>query len=198
MLFKRWKIKKLTKKIKAMQQYRQHNQPNDEVLAKERTYYHELAACYRRLRGHKAYPFAEEMEQACWRASAVIDDKEAQYWLGKQLLDEAKFREQLQQEGVFASSSNERQRYQGYEEAHAYLQAAEKLGHIEAKRLRGLCYINGWGVEANRDKGFDLVVGSIEQENSWDKVPQIFATLGLNKPEFFSALMKHRQSHSPD
>lgn len=192
MLFKRWKIKKLTKKIKSMQQYRQHNQPTDEILAKERAYYHQLADCYRQLRGHKSYPFAVEMEQACWRASATIDDKEAQYWLGKRLVDEGKFREQLEAEGVFASPSNDRQRYQNYEEAHAYLLASEKLGHIEAKRLRGLCYINGWGVEINRDKGFDLVVESIEQENSWDKVPQIFTALGLNKPEFFSALMKHR------
>ena len=33
---------------------------------------------------------------------------------------------------------------------------------------------------------------AIELEQSWDKVPQIFASIGLNKPEFFSALTKMR------
>lgn len=72
--------------------------------------------------------------------------------------------------------------------------AAEQLKHVEAKRLHGLCYINGWGVEVDKKRGFELIVESIEQENSWDKVPQIFAAMGLNKPEFFSALTQHRNS----
>lgn len=192
MFLKRFKIRQLTKRLKAMQQNRVHNQPPDEVLAKETAYYHQLAGIYNSLVGHKAYPFASDMASACLRAASGLDDSEAQYLLGKKLLDEAKLRDQLQQEGLFASPSNERQMNQLYEEAHVYLQSAEKLGHVLAKRLRGLCYINGWGVPSDKDKGFDLVVGSIEQENSWDRVPQIFASIGLNKPEFFSALTKHR------
>ena len=39
---------------------------------------------------------------------------------------------------------------------------------------------------------FDVNGKSIEIEQSWDKVPQIFASIGLNKPEFFSALTKMR------
>ena len=129
---------------------------------------------------------------AAYRASATLDDSIAQYLLGKHLLDEGKFRENLQSEGVFASENNERQMQACYVDAHAYLSAAEKLGHIQAKRLHGLAYINGWGVPADKNRGFELIVESIEQENSWDKVPQIFKEIGLNKPEFFSALAQRR------
>ncbi|KTD61804.1 SEL1-like repeat protein [Legionella spiritensis] len=191
-IFKGFKIKSLTKKIKAMQQNRVHNQPSDDQIAREKAMYHQLSDLYKQLKGKKKYPFAEEMVWETLRAATSLDDSEAQYQLGSHLLEEAKFREQLQQGGVFGSTSNERQMRQYYEEALAYLQAAENLGHVLAKRLHGLCYINGWGVEQDRDKGFELVVASIEQENSWERVPQIFASIGLNKPEFFSALTKHR------
>lgn len=189
---RRFKINRLNKKLKSMQQSRVHNQPSDEVLNKERADYHKLAGIYKSLQGKKRYPFAREMVLECYRAAAKIDDAIAQYELGKSLLDEANFREELQNIGTFASPSNERQAKQLYEEAHAYLVSAQKLDHIEAKRLQGLCYINGWGVTADKAKGFDLIVASIEQENSWDRVPQIFAAMGLNKPEFFSALTQHR------
>ena len=192
----RFTIKRMTRKIKAMQHFRAHNQPSDESLGKERNLYHTLAKIYLSLRKNKKYPFAREMAMECYRAAAVIDDSEAQYSLGKQLLEEAKFREQLEQEGIFASSNNERQMRQLFDEALAYLSTAENLQHIQAKRLHGLCYINGWGVDADKKKGFDLIVASIDQENSWDKVPQIFASMGLNKPEFFSQLSQHRNKGS--
>ncbi len=191
-LFKRYKVKSLTKKLKTMQQSRLHSQPSDEILAKEKAICHQLSTLYGCLKKNKKVPFANEMVWECLRAATDLDDSEAQFKLAGRLLDEAKFREQLQQEGVFASVSNERQVHQLYEEALAYLRAAEQLGHVGAKRLDGLCYINGWGVEVDREKGFDLVVDSIAMENSWDKVPQIFASIGLNKPEFFAALTKHR------
>lgn len=175
-----------------MQQGRIHNQPSDELLKKEISLYHSLAEIYRSLNGNKKYPFARLMALECYRASASMDDASAQYILGRSLLDEAKCRENLQMEEVFNSVSNERQMKQLYEEALAYLEAAEKLNHIQAKRLHGLCYINGWGVPTDKKRGFDLIVSSIDDENSWDKVPQIFASIGLNKPEFFSALTQHR------
>ncbi|OGV50665.1 MAG: hypothetical protein A3F46_10915 [Legionellales bacterium RIFCSPHIGHO2_12_FULL_42_9] len=192
-LFKRFKVRSLTKKLKSMQQSRQHSQPSDELLAKEKSIYHQLSRLYGRLKKNKKVPFAEDMLWECLRAATELDDSEAQFKLASRLLDEAKFREQLQKDGVFASASNERQANQLYEEALAYLRAAEGLDHVGAKRLHGLCYINGWGVPVEREKGFDLVVDSIAMENSWDKVPQIFASIGLNKPEFFAALTKHRK-----
>ncbi len=191
-----FKINRLVKKLKSMQQGRVHNQPSEEVLKKEIAGYHKLAGIFLALHGKKKYPFAREMWQECLRASSTLDDTASQYTLGKNLLDEAKFRLDLQAKGVFANPSNERQAKQLFDEALAYLLAAEQLKHIEAKRLHGLCYINGWGVEADKKRGFELIVESIEQENSWDKVPQIFAAMGLNKPEFFSELTQHRNSKS--
>ncbi|OGV46458.1 MAG: hypothetical protein A3F46_07725 [Legionellales bacterium RIFCSPHIGHO2_12_FULL_42_9] len=175
-----------------MQRSRLHNQPTDDALKKEREGYHLLAAMYVRLEGKKKFPFAYVAQLACFRASAMLDDAPAQYILGKKLLEEAKLRESWEAAGVFASQSNVRNMTQLYEEAHAFLMAAEALSHVEAKRLRGLCYINGWGVPEDKKKGFELIVASIQQENSWDRVPQIFASMGLNKPEFFSALTQMR------
>lgn len=191
--FKRFKIKRLTKKIKSLQQARVHSQPGDEAIKKEVAMYHTLAAIYLSMHGKKKYPFAWQMAMECYRAATNLEDSASQYILGKNLLNEAKFRQELQTQGIFVSPSNERQMKQFYEEAIAYLIAAENLHHIQAKRLHGLCYINGWGVEADKKRGFDLIVASIDEENSWDCVPQIFAAIGLNKPEFFSALTQHRK-----
>lgn len=190
---KRWKIRKLTKKIKALKHNRLSEQPRDEVLKKEISYYFELAALYKAAMGKKKFPYAKLMLLECYRAAASLDDSTANFNLGSDLLEQAKFRDTLQKEGVFDSQGNALRMSQLYEEAHAYLKAAEKLGHIEAKRLRGLCFINGWGVVVDKEGGFELVVASIEQEGSWDRVPQIFAAIGLNKPEFFAAIMQRRK-----
>jgi TPR repeat protein len=190
--FKKLKINRLTKKLSAMQRSRVHNQPSDEILKKELEGYHFLAAMYASVEGKKKFPFAREAKLACFRAAAMLDDSKAQYILGKTLLDEAKLRAQWEANGLFASQSNLRTMTQLYEEAHAYLTAAEALQHVEAKRLRGLCYINGWGVAEDKKQGFELIVASIQQENSWDRVPQIFASMGLNKPEFFAELTQMR------
>jgi hypothetical protein len=187
-----FKINRWVKKIKSMQQSRVHNQPSEEMIKKEVAAYHKLADIFRALQGKRKYPFAHEMSLECFRAAATLDDTAAQYILAKTLLEEAKFRSELQEKGVFANPRNERQAQQLFDEALAYLLAAEQLHHIEAKRLRGLCYINGWGVEIDAKRGFELVVESIDQENSWDKIPQIFSAMGLNKPEFFSVMMQHR------
>jgi TPR repeat protein len=187
-----FKINRLVKKLKSLQQARLHNQASDDAIIKEIAGYHRLASIYESLQSKKKWPFARVMYLAVLRASSMLDDTFAQYLLGKTLLNEAKFRESMQTAGVFASEYNQGQMQDLYREAHAYLLAAEKLNHIQARRLHGLCYINGWGVPVDKDRGFTLVVESIEQENSWDKVPHIFKELGLNKPEFFSALMQRR------
>lgn len=191
-LFKTLKIRSYIRKIKAMQHSRLHNQVSNEEMTKEINLYRKLITIYQSLNGNKKFPFAELMIKECLRAAASLDDAASQYELALKLLEEAKYRDNLQQQEIFANKSNERQVQQLFEESHAYLTAAENLHHVLAKRMRGLCYINGWGVDIDKNKGFELVVASIQQENSWDKVPQIFAEIGLNKPEFFTALMKHR------
>ncbi|HHT0591845.1 TPA: hypothetical protein ACTXXA_000799 [Legionella anisa] len=191
---KRWQIRRIVKKIKAMQANRVNNQPGDEMLKKEIAYYFELAAIYSKLKGNKKFPFAHLMYMECYRAAAMLDNAEANYQLGQMILEEAKFRQNLEKEGVFKSEANLKKCNQLFEEAHAYLLAAIALKHIAAKRLRGLSFINGWGLEADKKTGFELIVASIEEEGSWDRVPQIFASMGLNKPEFFSQIMQRRKS----
>jgi hypothetical protein len=193
-MLKRWKIRKTIKKLKAMQANRQHNQPTDDVLKKEIAYYFELAAMYKSLKANKKNPYPHLLHDECLRAAAGLDDAEANYQLGKISLEEAKFRENLEKEGVFKSDVNAKKCHVLYEQAHAYLSAAIALTHVEAKRLRGLCLINGWGLETDKKAGFELVVASIEDEGAWERVPQIFAAIGLNKPEFFSAIMQHKKS----
>ncbi|CEG56994.1 SEL1-like repeat protein [Legionella fallonii] len=189
----RWKINRLIKKIKAMQANRVHNQPGDEVLKREVLHYFELAGIYKKLIHNKKYPYAEVMFIECYRAAASLDDSSAHFQLGQIFLDEAKYRLNLNKEGIFNSAENLNRSQKLFEEALVHLLAAENLGHIVAKRLRGLCYINGWGVVEDKNAGFELVVSSIEQEGSWDRVPQIFAAIGLNKPEFFAAIMQRRK-----
>jgi hypothetical protein len=188
-----WKIKRIEKKVKTMQLNRIHNQPSDQLVKREISYYVELAKTYKKLIGKKKFPFAQVMVIESYKGASNLNDASAHYWLGELFLNEGTFRQSLQTEGVFNSEENIKRGSSAFEQAHAHLLAAEKLGHVEAKRLRGLAIINGWGQPADKNVGFELVVASIEQEGSWDKVPQIFASMGLNKPEFFSAIMQRRK-----
>lgn len=190
--FKKLKMKRLIKKIKSLQAQRVHNQPSADALKKEQALYHQLAQIYLALQHKKKWPFARISALECYRASADIEDAEAHYIVAKTLIDEAKGRELIKNEGFLSSSSNERQMKQLYEEIFAHLKAASEMNHIHAKRLYGLCYIKGWGIPVDQDKGMEFIIESIDRENSWDKVPQIFTALDLNKPEFFSALMRKR------
>lgn len=191
-LFIKRKLKSLTAKAKIFRQNRLNNQTKKDAIDKEIKLYKTLATIYDSLIGKHKYPFAEVMRNETLRAAASLEDIDSTYQLAEILLEEAKFRENLEKEEVFGSTMNARYVKILYEEAHAYLLAAQKLGSIEAKRLLGICYIHGHGVKLDRDQGFDLVVASIEQENSWDRVPEIFASIAKDDPELFSALMKHR------
>ena len=177
-----------------MQANRVHNQPTDDLLKKEIAYYFELAKIHKNRKPSKKSPFPLLMGEECLRKAAALQDPKANYELGKLTLEEAKFRDNLEKEEVFNSESNAQKCQKLYEEAHAYLSVAVRLGHIEAKRLKGLCFINGWGLEIDKKGGFDLVVASIDEEGAWDRVPQIFAAIGLNKPEFFSTIMQHKKN----
>ena len=176
-----------------MHKQRLHNQPSVDVINKEIALCHKLAGLYLSFYGKKKHPYAREMAMESYRIAASIDDTKAQLILANHFLEEAKLRKDIQQQDIFASSGNEKRMEHLFGEALAYLKAAESLGNSVAKRLHGLCYINGWGLEPDKDHGFELVVQSIEQENSWEKVPQIFAEIGLNKPEFFAAIMQRRK-----
>lgn len=191
--FKKRQIKNLLKKIKAYQASRENDEPSEAMLKKELKTYYKLIKVYQKLIGKKKYPHAELKLIECYRVAAGLRDKEACFYLGRYMLDEGNCRQELEQEGLFSHPVNERKKNDCYEQAHVYLEAATKLGHTEAMRLLGLCYIHGWGKPAEKDKGFDMVVNSIDRDNAWDKLPEIFARLGLNKPELIAQLMQHRR-----
>lgn len=176
-----------------MQANRIHNQPDDLTLKKEVGLYYDLAERYNQLKSDKKFPYAALMMVECYRNAAALENAEAHYRLGKIFIEEGKYRMGIYDQGIFYSPENVNTAKLLFDEAQHHLIAAEKLNHTLAKRLRGLCLINGWGLEANKDAGFELIVTSIEQEGSWDKVPQIFAEIGLNKPEFFAAIMQKKK-----
>jgi hypothetical protein len=190
---KRWKINRITKKVKSMQLNRVNNQPTDQLVKREILLNFELAALFKKQIGKKNFPYADIMVIESYKNAANLNDSPAHYELGQIFLNEGKYRQNLQNEGVFCSEENQKRCISAFEQAHAHLLAAEKLGHVEAKRLRGLAIINGWGQPADKNAGFELVVSSIEQEGSWERVPQIFTAMGLNKPEFFAAIMQRRK-----
>lgn len=193
MCFRKYRVRRLTKKIIQLQQNRQSHQVKDAMIAKEIKYYHKLSKLYTKLHGNKHFPFALEMSRECLRIAAQLEDMNAQYLLGLRYIEEGKWREHLEHEKHFASQANQNLMEMAYKQGLAYLSAAEKNGHALAKRLRGLCYIYGWGVPQDKETGFSMVIESIASENSWDKAPQILASIGLNKPEFYEALVKAKQ-----
>ncbi len=191
--FKRLKVKRLQKQLRVFSAARLNHTSSTEALQKEIGLYFTLAKLYESLLGKKKHPFAREQALACYRAAAALDDAPAQFIVGQKLLEEARMREELQGSGLFASDANATYLKMLYHDAHGFLLAAEKHQHIKAKRVRGLCHITGWGVPVDKNLGFDLVVASIEQENSWDRVQKIFAELGINQSSFFSELFQHRK-----
>lgn len=191
--FKRFEINRTKKKLKALQQARLNGQASDEAIQKEINLYHSLAKVYKSLIGKKKYPYAFISAQEVYRAAASIDDASSQYLLGKELIEEAKLRQDMQNEGLFTSEINLEKINGLYKEGLLYIKQADKMQYVPAIRLHGLCYINGWGLEQDRKKGFELIIASIDKENGWDRLPQIFAEIGLNKPEFFSELTQFRK-----
>ncbi len=188
---KKFRIRLLTKKVMQLQQQRLTQQVADEAIKKEIAHYHKLSFLYSKLQGSKHFPFAIDMSREMLRLAAQLHDAPAQYTLGLHYLEEAKWRDQLQREKTFSSQGNQEQCASMFQEAIAYLMASS-TSHLLAKRMLGACYIFGWGVDANNDKGLALIVESIALENSWNKAAQILTSLGLNRPEFFEALVKQR------
>lgn len=192
---KQRKINRLTKKATTLYKHRQNNKVNDSAINKEIAIYLALAKLYDKLSFNKKFPNARDYAIECYRAAAGLNNVEALYIIGKRLLEQAKFKVNLDHT-LYTSKSHEKYANLLFDEAYAFLEAAEDAGHTLAKRLRGLAFINGWGVSADKEKGFQLVVDSIEMENKWDQATKIFEELGLNKPEFFTALMNHKSKKS--
>lgn len=189
---KRWKIRSLEKKVANLAKAREHTDPSDQDRAKEIALHYELAHLHEALQYSKAFPYARFSALESYRNASALGDPKAEYILGQRFLDQGRFWAGLVA-GPFACNAHKKYAQDTFSEAFVFLQAAENQGYALAKRLRGVAFINGWGVEADPDKGFQLVIDSIQQEGAWDKATQIFSELGLNKPEFFSYIMSARK-----
>jgi hypothetical protein len=193
-LWHRLKHNSLRKKVKKNIEKRDSGNPVS--LPQELAALHALAKFYLRHIYDKGLPRAEFWAQETYRAAAILGDKEAQYRLGLLFLERGKFWQELRNSLVGNDLQNHYARAD-FQEAFDYLQKAADSTHPLALRSLGMAYVRGWGVEINPDKGFKLVISSIDAEKSWDKATKIFEQLGLNSPEFFSALgaMKQGQRH---
>lgn len=188
---KKWKEKRLLKKINVLQRNRENNQVSQQKIDEEVKLLNDLFNFYYKNRKNKNYPFANAAQENCMRVAVSIGSQKALFWLGKNLLDEAKEREVWQKGGVLANTNNQKVIEDLFFQAQAYLKEAAKT-NVDAQRLLALCSIHGWGEPIDRKKGFGLLVDSINREDSWDKLPEIFAKIGLNKPEFLKELIKFR------
>lgn len=189
----RLKLKSMTKKATAMHNYRQNNSVSDIVIKKELVLLYEIAKLWDKHQFKKKFLHAREYALEAYRAAAGLNDPNAQYIVGQRLLEQGKFWDSVQN-SLYGCAAHKRYAKEAYTEAFVYLDAAEAAKHPLSKRLKGLAFINGWGVEKDSDKGFALVVDSIDLENAWARATKIFEETGLNKPEFFSSIMSIRQA----
>jgi hypothetical protein len=188
---KKWKERKMLKKLKSLAQVRINNQVSQEQVNLEIKLLNQLGQFYLKNRKLKIYPYASQMFENALRIAAQIGDDNAQLTLGKELLNQAKSRVVWQTEEVLANKDNQAKIDDLFFQAHVFLQEASKKS-VEAQRMLGLCSIHGWGEPIDRKKGFSLIVESINREDSWDRLPEIFSKMGLNKPEFLKELIKFR------
>ena len=192
--WRKWRLKTLKRKAEAYFKFRQTNQVSDTVIAKEVALYYRMAKLYDKSIHKKKFANAELLALENYRAAAALGNAEAQYIVAKRLIEKGKFWDTMI-DSFYYCRAHEQYRKQCDEEAFVYLQSAEDFGHALAIRLHGLAYINGWGEQEDKTKGFQLVVASIEKDNAWHRATQIFDEIGLNKPEFFSYIMKAKEQH---
>lgn len=186
---KRWKLNAITKKLKRFQQLREQGDKKAQVM--EIQTLHELAGFYQKVLFNKNFPLARLSLFEAYRAAASLNDAKAQYQCALMAFAKAKFYQTWYQSS-YGREIHEKIMRDTYQEAHAFLDAAEANHYVEAKRYKGLAYIYGWGVEKNVNQGFDLILESIEMENAWSNATKIIEKLHLNSPEFFKALTQYQ------
>jgi hypothetical protein len=191
--WRRLRLKSLEKKAAGLFRQRQHNPASDANIAREINLYLTMAEIYDRHRFDKKVPQAQWRALENYRAAASMEDPQAQYTVGERLMEIGKFWDGMR-ETIYACQTHEKYAKIAYDEAFVYLQAAARQQYPLAKRLQGLAWINGWGVERDFDKGVALVVDSIEMEGKWDKLTDILTEIKLNTPEFFASIRKVREA----
>lgn len=191
--FAKRKLNSLRKKVQKLHELAiQQGNVNSQEAIKA---HYEVAKFYESYRFDRDLPNAEIYALETYRAAASLGDVEAEYICGERILQQAKFWDTWSNDPIYGSAIHKKYAAGFYEEAFAYLKAAEEHEYALAKRLIGMMYIHGWGVPKNTDKGFELVIQSIDVEKAWDRATKIFEELKLSSPEFFAAL-RTRQSQS--
>lgn len=187
---KRWKLNRLLKTAQRYQVVREHGDHKSVPLEIKALL--AIAAYYKSsLLTDKKYPLARAYLFEYLRAAASLNHAGAQYQCALMRFDEGKLY-QAWCASSYHRAVHDKLKQEAFEEAFAFLEAAIKNKHSEAKRYQGLAYIHGWGVEKDTSKGFDYILDSIAMENAWSRATKIIDKLQLNSPEFFKALTQYQ------
>ena len=191
---KHWQLKRLIRKARKEVEKREQGKQGN--MQNEINVHLQLAKIYQQLIRKPKYPNAKELMLEYYRHAANLGSIEAQYYFGYHKLELGKFWQAFAQD-IYGQPIHQDYAKQHYEEAFQYLNEAKKSGFAKAYRTLGLAYIHGSGVTVQKERGFQLVVESIELDKAWDKAPEIFKKLGLNNPEFFSMMMSLKGTKPP-
>ncbi len=184
--FQKMKLAALTKKIEKL--IRQREAGDNKAATKEINLQLELGKFYDQRSYDKTVPYANLLALEAYRAAGMLGDPNAQFIFADRMLQQANFWQNYAN-SIHGSNIHHKYADRAYNEAHAHLDQAIMHGHILAKRIKGLCFIRGWGIEMNTEKGANMVIESIKEEGTWDKANKIFEELGLHSPEIFASLM---------
>jgi TPR repeat protein len=188
-LFSKMKLNSLLKKAKKLYQLRDSGGATD--IKREIDILLQIARFYDKHLYDKKFPRADILALEYYRAAAILDDVQAQYICSERFFERGRFWSALAAD-TYGTDIHKKYAQENYNEAFNYIKQAEMGGYALAKRLHGLAYIHGWGVEKNTAAGFKQIIDSIEMEGAWDRAAKIFEELKLNSPEFFDALMEYK------
>ncbi len=191
--FKQRKLNRLRHKVGLLSQNRLTNQVSDSAVTKEISLYKKLAVIYDYLTKYPKFPYAREMAIESYRLASELGDCESTRIVGERLLEKGKFWDSMS-DTLYHDQMHDNYKKHCFDEAISFLNTASDKKDAIAKRLLGAAYVNGWGIEIDMDVGLKLIMDSLDIENAWPRSSQIFAELGLNKPEFFTKLMAMKAS----
>ncbi|MDQ8040003.1 MAG: hypothetical protein REH83_06300 [Rickettsiella sp.] len=187
----KFKFKRLQKKLHKLHKLYEQDGAETQLKALISAFY-SLAEFYKKHRFDKELPNAEFHALECYRVLSSFGDVKAQYLLGEGLLNYGKFWTDLSRNPLYKTNQARVYAKSFFEESRVYLQAADDQDYFLARRLLGMIYIHGWGCTPDLQKGYQLILESIDLEQAWSKATQIFDVLQLNSPEFFASLRAYK------
>lgn len=189
--FKRRKLNRLLKKLQLLSDARLSGTVSDSAISREAKVLMKVGGIYDSLFKAKQFPMSKERALECYRLSANLGNAQAAQIVGERFLEQGKFWISLKDTIYYDPEVHDVYAERAFHEAYSYLNTADKLGDIIGKRLLGVLYVNGWGIEADLDKGIELVMESLNMANEWNRSAVILSELGLTNPEFFKKLTAH-------